>query len=284
MTLCLVALTGAVAFGDRASDDRASDRALRDRAIQADARGSARVWQKRERNALTAAAREERARSRTRHRDLSASSALRVTREQFPAFSSQPAFKGYRPKPGESIERYLHPGTARVSDRAGNRSIVESTYPLTGRTPSGRAAPIDLSLQRHGSDLAPASAPIEVRFPARIADGIAMKLGGGAGLVVRPAKTRKAKAARLGSGKVMYANTDLDTDTLAAAMPFGVELFTQIRSADSPAVHAFRVDLPRGATLKKRGRGAEIVRGGQRLGVVNPPLAWDADSQPVPFD
>ncbi|MDQ3933755.1 MAG: hypothetical protein M3340_03895 [Actinomycetota bacterium] len=277
-----MALTGAVAFGDRASDDRPSDRALRERAIQADARGSARQWERRERAALTPAARKERARSRTRHRDLSASSALRVTRQQFPAFSSQPAFKGYQPRPGEFVERYLHAGAARVSDGAGHRSIVESTYPLTGRTPSGRPAPIDLSLRRHGSGFAPASAPVEVRFPGRIADGIAMTLGGGARVVVRPAKTRKAKVARLGSGKVMYANTDRDTDTLAAAMPSGVELFTQIRSADSPTVHAFRVDLPRGAKLRKRGRGAEIVRRGQRLGVVNPPLAWDADNRRVP--
>lgn len=282
MTLCLVALTGAVAVGDRASDDRRSDKAVKDPAVQADARGSARQWQKRERDARTAAAREERAKSRTRHRDLSAGSALRVTRRQFPAFASQPAFKGYRPGPGESVERYLHPGTARVADGAGNRSIVESTYPLTGRTPSGRTAPVDLSLQRAGSGFAPASAPVEVRFPARIADGIAMGLGDGAGLRVRPLKTRQAKARRLGSGKVMYANSDVDTDTLAAAMPFGVELFTQIRSVDSPEVHAFRVDLPRGATLRKHGRGAEIVRGGTRLGVVNPPLAWDADNRRVP--
>lgn len=282
MTLCFVALTGAVALGDRASDERRSDRALTDRAIQADARGSARRSENRERDALSPAAREERARSRTRHRDLSASSALRVTRQQFPAFSSQPAFQGYRPKPGESIERYLHAGSARVSDRAGHRSIVESTYPLTGRTPSGRPAPVDLSLRRHGSGFAPASAPVEVRFPGRIADGIAMGLGGDGRVVVRPAKTRKARAARLSSGKVMYANTDRDTDTLAAAMPSGVELFTQIRSAKSPVVHAFRVDLPRGATLRKLGRGAEIVRRGQRLGVVNPPLAWDADNRRVP--
>ena len=282
MALCLVALTGAVAFGDRASDDRSSDKALEDRAIQADASRSARRWHKRERAALTPAAREKRAKSRTRHRDLSASGALRLTRQQFPAFASQPAFRGYQPKPGESIERYLHAGSARVSDRAGNRSIVESTYPLRGTTPSGDPAPIDLSLLRNGSGFAPASAPVKVRFPARIADGIAMNLGGGAGLVVRPAKSRKAKAARLGSGKVIYANTDVDTDTLAAAMPLGVELFTQIRSVDSPQVHAFRVDLPRGAKLKKSGRGAEVVRGGDRLGVVNPPVAWDADNRRVP--
>ncbi|HEX2127125.1 MAG TPA: hypothetical protein VHF45_11275, partial [Thermoleophilaceae bacterium] len=277
-----MALTCAAAFGDRASDDRASDAALRDRAIQADARSSVRRLEKRDRNASTRAARAERARSRTRHRDLSASSALRLTRRQFPAFSSQPAFKGYSPKLGESIERYLHAGTARVSDRAGNRSIVESTYPLRGTTPSGRTAPVDLSLQRHGSGFAPASAAVEVRFPARIADGIAMGLGDDAGLVVRPVNARKAKARRLGSGKVMYANTARDTDTLAAATPLGVELFTQIRSVDSPEVHAFRVDLPRGAKLRKRGRGAEIVRGGKSLGVVNPPLAWDADNRRVP--
>ena len=282
LTLCLVALTGAVAVGDRASENRSADKALTDRAIQADAQSSARRWHKRERAALTPAARERRAKSRTRHRDLSASSALRVTREKFPALSSQPAFKGYRPEPGESVERYLHPGTARVSDRAGNRSIVESTYPLTGRTPSGRSAPIDLSLQRSGSGLAPASAAVEARFPARIDDGITMGLADGARLVVRPAKKRKAKARRLGSAKVIYANTDTDTDTLAAAMPSGVELFTQIRSVRSPQVHAFRVDLPRGATLTKRGRGAEIVRGGETLGVVNPPLAWDSQNRRIP--
>ncbi|HEX8645919.1 MAG TPA: hypothetical protein VF715_03395, partial [Thermoleophilaceae bacterium] len=186
-----------------------------------------------------------------------------------------------RPKPGESVERYLRAGTARVSDRAGHRSIVESTYPLRGTTPSGRSAPIDLSLQRHGSGFAPASAPVEVRFPARIAKGIAMGLGA-EDLVLRPAKSGNAKVARLGSGKVIYANTGVDTDILAAAMPSGMELFTQIRSADSPEVHTFSVDLPRGATLRKLGRGAEIVRGEQRLGAVSPPVAWDADDRAVP--
>lgn len=282
VAFCLVALTGAVAFGNRASEDRRSEKALTASAIQADARGSARRWEKRAGAALTPAARLERARSRTRHKDLSASSALRVTRRQFPAFASQPAFKGYQPAPGESIERYLNAATARVSDRAGNRSIVESTYPLTGLTPSGSRAPVDLSLRRQGSGFAPASTPVGVRFPGRFTDGIAMNLDGDARVVVRPAKRVKAKAARLGSGKVMYANTGRDTDTLAAAMPTGVELFTQIRSAASPTSHAFRVDLPSGATLRKLGRGAEIVRGGERLGVVNPPLAWDADNRRVP--
>ncbi|HEX8645649.1 MAG TPA: hypothetical protein VF715_02030, partial [Thermoleophilaceae bacterium] len=137
-----MSLTGAVAAGDRAPDGRSSEKALGDRAIQADARGSARRLDKRDRTARTAAAREDRARSRTRHRDLSAASALRLTRQQFPELASQPAFRGYRPKPGESVERYLRAGTARVSDRAGHRSIVESTYPLRGTTPSGRSAPI----------------------------------------------------------------------------------------------------------------------------------------------
>ena len=251
MTVCLAALTCAVAYGDGASSGRSS--------------GGGQA-----------------AAPRTAHGDLSASSALRVTRKRFPAFSMQPAFKGYRPEPGETIERYLSASSARVSDRAGHRSIVESTYPLRGRTPSGRLAPVDLSLRRHGSGFAPASAPVAVRFPGRIADGIAMGLGGGARVVVRPAGTRRAKAARLGSGKVMYANTGRDTDTLAQAMPSGVELFTQIRSPDSPATHAFRVGLPRGAVLRKRGRGAEIVRRGKRLGAVKPPLAWDAANRRVP--
>jgi hypothetical protein len=109
-----------------------------------------------------------------------------------------------------------------------------------------------------------------------------MRLTGDAGLSVRPATSRGAKVARLGSGKVIYANTDVDTDTLAAATPSGVELFTQIRSADSPQVHAFRVGLPTGAKLRRRGRGAEIVRSGQRLGVVDPPFAWDAENRRVP--
>jgi hypothetical protein len=281
VALCLVALTCAVAFGDRTPDRRA-DRVLTDPAIQADARGSALRWDKRQADTRTAAARQKRAKSRTRHRDLSASSAVRVTRQEFPAFASRPAFRGYSPKPGESVERYLHPTTARVADSAGNRSIVESTYPLTGRTPSGQSAPVDLSLQRSGSGFAPASAAVAARFPARISDGIAVGLGDGAELRVRPLKASKAKARRLGSGKVIYANSGVDTDTLAAAMPSGVELFTQIRSIDSPEVHTFRLDLPRGAALRKRGRGAEIVRGGERLGVVNPPLAWDADNRRVP--
>lgn len=281
VTVCVAALTSAAALGDRASD-RPASRALADPAIQADAGRSARRWEARERRVLSPAGRVKRARSRTRHRDLSASSVLRVTREQFPAFSSQPAFKGYRPAPGESIERYLRAGTARVLDRAGHRSIVESTYPLTGRTASGRAAPIDLTLEPHGSGFAPASAAVESRFPRRIADGIEVEIGDDSRLALRPANARDAKAARLSSGKVIYANTDVDTDTLAAAMPFGVELFTQIRSAASPELHAFQVDLPPGAALRKRGRGAEVVRGRDRLGVVNPPLAWDAEDRPVP--
>lgn len=220
-------------------------------------------------------------RSATRHRDLSARKARRVTRDEFPAFSSEPAFEGYRPRAGESVERYLHASAARVADRAGHRSIVESTYPLRGRTPAGRAAPIDLALQPHGTGFTPVSAAVRSRFPGRIASGIEMALEDDAGLVVRPVKARGAKAARLGSGKVMYANTDVDTDTLAAAMPFGVELFTQIRSIDSPEVHAFDVELPDGVAVRKSGRGAEIARGRDRLGFVNPPLAWDADNRRV---
>jgi hypothetical protein len=61
-----------------------------------------------------------------------------------------------------------------------------------------------------------------------------------------------------------------------------IKIPSSLRSVKSPEVHAFRVELPHGALLKKRGRGAEIVRGRHRLGIVNPPFAWDADNRPVP--
>ena len=92
-------------------------------------------------------------------------------------------------------------------------------------------------------------------------------------------------------GRVFFANTQADTDFFVTPQPSGAELWWQLRSPASPERLVLNVDLPEGAVLRRARsknpipgdppRAIEIARGDKALGYIYPPVAYDADHQPV---
>jgi RHS repeat-associated protein len=228
----------------------------------------------------TPEAREERRAAPTAFSGLPADRALSLARSRFPRFVETPPFRGPRLREGDRIVRYLGENSAYV-EREGVKggTMIESTLPLRAVDEQGRKAPVDLSLLDAGAWLEPRTPLVSVRLPKRLSDGIRLD---DAGVAIRP--IGEPVAAQEVEGKAFYASSDVDTDFIAFPVPAGVESMLQLRSVDSPERHRLALSLPAGARLQAGGAGQPIrvVRDGETLGTITPPVAVDADGHPVP--
>lgn len=185
---------------------------------------------------------------------------------------------------------------AALVDRPGGGppALVESTLPLRAAPRGGVAEPIDLTLEREGEGYVPRRVPVGVRFPSRLGDGISLA---GAGVRVTPAGGGDGEATSA-DGRLWWPNVATDTDFSVVPRFDGFETAHVLRSPESPQELRLGLDLPAGATLRRSNdrfpgwvgaagtsspAGAvEVVRGGEVLARVSPPLAFDAQRQPVP--
>ena len=225
---------------------------------------------------------EARRRSRTAYRGHSRRRALRLLRATFPQLAQLPKAATPRLPAGSHIERYLGDYAMRVRlPHSRRRQIVLSPLPVRKRGHHGRSRKPNLRLHAADAGFEPINPLVDTSFPTTLGDGISI---GDQGVRVRPASsTADGATGSATDGQVFYPDTATDQDMLVSAVPTGVELFTQIRAVDAPETQALAFDLPAGAELRATGDGgAEVVRGSERLALVLPPSATDADGQNVP--
>ncbi|HEV2815058.1 MAG TPA: hypothetical protein VGW10_17515 [Solirubrobacteraceae bacterium] len=226
--------------------------------------------------------------SRTRHRGLDSREAVALARATFDLELDNRIPDGTHPAPNMKVVKRLPGERAIVEDtERGERVMLHSTLPLEVPEAGGGTEPLDLSLERSGGALVTAASGV----PLSIDDGDTLDVKfPDAGFAIQLADSRRS-AAELRDGRVFFANVHRDADAVVVPKPFGAEIFIQVRSPESPESYRFDVDLPPGVGLRRATtddpipndppRALEIHRGKEKLGFIYPPVAYDADRQPI---
>jgi RHS repeat-associated protein len=223
--------------------------------------------------------------SRTAYRGLSAARARRVAAEAFPGLVDAPAAGPPELARGQRIVRYPADDEAQVALAGGRHGLIVSTQPMAVQGPGGERVPVNLALKGLGDGFVPQTPVVGVWIPRRLGDGVALS---GSGISLTPVD---AQGSPLGGSEgavdgasVLYANTQLDSDTAAKPVAGGFELDSLLRSPQSPGVLYFRVGLPAGARLVATGRSgaARVEDRGRALAAIGAPSAEDAEGRPVP--
>src|SRR3954468_66515 len=229
---------------------------------------------------VTPQAEREREESQTAFADVSSGEAqsllLAAFPEQIEALNADPG----RVFSNLAIEKPLGAYGALVENEDGESAIVESSVPVESEVGEKGKAPVDLSLEAQGGAFVPANPLSELELPASAEGEIQLESGVG----VKLPGEHPNPAEQLGDLNLFYPETETTTDTLAAPLAGGVELFEQIRSPESPEQFRYELSLPAGATLRPRGDGgAEVVSGSNDIGEGGPPpVAVDAQGRDLP--
>lgn len=250
--------------------------------------GGERRDQARTQRLRTANARVQRIRSRMAHRGLGLDEALALARQTFAEQMTGRLFDGSEPATGLRVVDQRGGGTALVQDtKTGKRALLMSTLPLQAKRSDGVFAPIDLSLQSTASGVGPTNSLAPFRVDPISAASLSFP-GTGVSVSVRGGARHTATTA---SNRAFFANVLPDSDVSVMALPDGAELSILARSPQAPERYVLDVALPEGARLRQAiardplpgdpPRSLEIVRGSETLGYVHPPIAIDADGEPV---
>jgi Domain of unknown function (DUF6973) len=224
----------------------------------------------------------ERAESVTAYEDVDPAEAADLLRAEFAevltALNADPA----RLLSSGELVRTLPGGQAGVVSIGGAPKILDAGIPVKVEAESGEKEQVDLSLVEDGDgSFVPKNPVIEVALPAEVDGTVEV---GDSGLGIRQLGADDSGDALLfGDKSLLYPDADTDTDLLVAPISRGVELFSQLRSAESPEELRFQVTMPSGAELVPGGSGgAEVRRGSERLAEIPFPIAVDAQGTDVP--
>lgn len=227
----------------------------------------------------TPAAEAERERSEDAYTQVGASEAVDLLEESF-----VPALQGLEEDPGRllshvEVEKVLSASAVRVSTPEGGREIIEGSTPLTSTLGGEGRKPIDLTLESSGEGFAPANPLTPTSLPGSAEESIGLA----GGVQVELPASDDHEAVRIGQMTLFYPETETDTDTVVAPVSGGVEVFEQLRSAESPEDLRFDLDLPPGAALEATGGGAVVTAAdGRTLETVPTPTSVDAQGATVP--
>jgi len=182
---------------------------------------------------------------------------------------------------GRPVERIVDDHTA-ILGATGDKPAVllESGVPLRALADDGEKAPVDLSLEQTADGYEPANSVVDVSLPAELSDGIDV---GPVGFDMAGSSEGEPSGEGGGDDWMFYANSEVDTDVAITPLVNGAEVFWQLRSPRAAEELTLDVDVPEGALLAPTDDGGAVVtRDGQRLTVVQPPMAVDAQGQDVP--
>ena len=233
----------------------------------------------------TPEARAERERSREQYRGLGRADAIGLAKDSFRGVFGHPAFTPFQMPPGKRVREFVgSEGAVLVGDDPEGNQFVESMgIPLTSTLGSGEREFLHLGLRDAGDGFEPRNPAVPTRIgrdgTARVGrEGIGIRVvGGGSGDEVAQ-----------DDGRLFFANALLDTDVVVTPTALGISFAFQVRSAAAPEETVLDLDLPAGTELRlaafaERDRlGVELVRGGEVIARIDPPVAWDADEQPLP--
>jgi YD repeat-containing protein len=229
---------------------------------------------------------EARMRSRTQFEGLGSQQATRVAAETFASVVNEPVGGMPRLEPGQQLAGFQAANVARLDLRGGAHGLIVSGTPLAVRTSSHAWTPIDLRLQRSGDAFAPVRPLVAVRIPRRAAEGAEIP---SSGISITPVDEKGvplqgAEGVDEEAG-VLFANTQLDSDTVLKPSDLGVQADTILRGVASPERLYFRVGLPHGARMiqpRSAGGRVLVVTGTRTTGVIPAPTAIDAAGSAVP--
>ena len=160
--------------------------------------------------------------------------------------------------------------------------LVESTQPLRAENSSGQEEAVDLELEPSEGELQPSNPLAEVGIPRELGEEISLP---GPGVSVAVGGSPPAIAATDKGEFAFYPETAEDTDLIVSPTPQGVELMTDVRSAEAPTQTIYQLSIPVGAELRAaKDGGAEVVEGGRATVIIPPPNAIDAAGDPVKTD
>jgi tripartite motif-containing protein 71 len=161
--------------------------------------------------------------------------------------------------------------------------MVESNLPLRAESESGKEAPVDLELERSEGELRPKNPLTEVGIPEELGEGVSLP---GADVEVKVAGSPEARQVSDVEGQfAFYPQIAQDTDLVVAPTAQGVEMMTDIRSAEAPMQTTYSLELPSGSELRATAEGgAEVTEAGRTTVAIPPPTAIDAAGNPVPTE
>jgi sugar lactone lactonase YvrE len=228
----------------------------------------------------TPRAEEERAASTNAYADLTAAQAEALLQEKF---AEQWALIDQDPARALSdvhLDQVLGPDTALVTV-GGDTMLVEGTIPVRATDDEGDLAKVDLDLEQKAEGYVPENPITGVTLPGDASEPVSV---GDEGFAISPTLSESPSPARPLEGEdVLYFETQKDSDLIVSPLTTGVELFSLLRSAESPEELRFEIALPAGAELHADGEGgAEVVREGDRLIRIPAPRAFDAQGADVP--
>jgi YD repeat-containing protein len=239
--------------------------------------------EEREEELATPAAAQEREASASAYANADGPEAEELLKEQFAeelaALNSDPA----RFLTDAKLDEPLGESGAKVTDGEGKTQLLESSVPVRAENEAGEVRKVDLSLQSAGESFAPANPLVDLTIGKAAADGITI---GDSGLTITQAGVGEGVAGSIfGDKNVFFQEAAKDTDLMVSPVASGVELFDQLRSAESPETLRFHLDLPPGSELRPDGYGgAEVVKGEATLAEIPLPTAVDAQGTQVPVE
>lgn len=268
-----------------------------------DPRGAVQIAQARERGQREAEERAQRratseergarARSRSAYRGRGRDAALVVARRELARLMAEPLWAPPRLADGERIVGYPSDHLIQIRrDGEKTGSVIATPFPARVADEKGVKRPIDLGLAEGPDAFETKNSLVDVRLPKELSAGVKL---GDTGVSLRPAATGTASGGIEQAGKVFWSDVATDTDFMVAPLPNGIQTFHLLRSADAPQELALMLDLPADTTLryanvstpgfgppaKPNSAGIEIVRGTTVVGTISPPVAFDADNEPV---
>ena len=272
---------GAVA---RTSAPQASKQLKASPAPAADLQGTARIARDAVRSESTPPTPSElrvAGRSRQRFADLGPEAARTLAEDSFEEQLTASTWEPLTLGSGDRVVEYRGATAAIIRDANGDKTLAQSTLPLRSTVGTGELAPVDMALQADGDSVAPANPLVATEIA--VADPGAVSFAG-EHTTVTLAGADDGAATEYDPNHVFIASALTDTDVVLRPTPNGASYSFVVRSDAAPQAAALDFDLPSGAVLRTAPDvpgAVEIVADGKAVGIVHPPVAWDADHRDV---
>jgi hypothetical protein len=196
----------------------------------------------------SAGERAARVRSRTAYRGRGRAAALSVADQTLGPLLKARLWAPPKIPTGEQVVGYTGDHLIRIR-QPGKKvgAAIYSPFPTRVRDASGDREPTDLALRDSGQAFETKNAPVAVALPKQLSNGVTL---GDTGVSVRPPVSDTASSGVEQAGKVFWSDVATDTDFMVAPMPFGIETFHILRSADAAEQLPLMLDLPADASLR----------------------------------
>ncbi len=227
----------------------------------------------------------EREASQTKYEGLGGREAVSLAQASFPGLVDNSAGGPPPLAVGQKITGFVDGSAAQVELGEGQQGVIESVTPMAIASSPGHWVAINLGLSEGSNGFSLANPLVELAIPKRLASGVGVP---GSEVALTPVD---GTGAALGGSEgvvagavVVYANTQLDTDTVIKPTTFGFDAIGLLRSSRSPQELDYKLSLPAGASLVQEASTGlvRVVKEGATIGMVAPPSASDAAGTPVP--